>query len=316
MAISGAAVHSNAGSSGAGITRSPWLSFLMGFFNIRLGYWADNPTPGKERLDRILDGLNRPLTVQQPPRCQAPTGAWHAGFKLFRRLFNRLVVMLQKLVCYPVLASCNEPNPIYPGMLEMYLRKNLDENSRMVQLSDGGHFENLGLYELIRRRLKLIIVCDGTADPGYAFDDLANAIEKVRADFGAIIDFNCSDMETLTPRSVIESGDATGMKVTYATKGYLVGTITYKEEKCQGTILFIATSFFNELTADVYAYRKVHHEFPDQPTGDQFFGEKQFEAYRELGFQTAVNMMTDEDVKKNPDVQRILGEAELAPRPR
>jgi hypothetical protein len=318
MAISGAAVHSNAGSGGAGITRTPWLSFLMGFFNIRLGYWTDNPTPGRKRLLRILNELDRPLTVPQPQGRvawhHALTGAWLAVFKLFRRPFNRIVVMLQALLCWPVLASSNNPNPIYPGMLEMYLRKNLDENSRMVQLSDGGHFENLGLYELIRRRLRLIIVCDGTADQGYAFDDLANAMEKVRADFGAIIDFHCSDMETLTPRSVIETGDATGKKVTYSTRGYLIGTVIYKD-RSRGTILFLATSFFNQLSADVYAYRKAHHEFPDQPTGDQFFNEKQFEAYRELGYQTAFYMMTDEEVQQHPDVQRILGKADLAPRP-
>lgn len=318
MAISGAAVHTNAGSGGVGITRAPWLSFLMGFFNIRLGYWTDNPTPGRKRLLRILDELDRPLTVPQPQGRgawhHALVMAWHAISRLFRRPINRIVVMLQALLCWPLLASSNKPNPIYPGMLEMYLRKNLDENSRMVQLSDGGHFENLGLYELIRRRLKLIIVCDGTADRGYAFDDLANAIGKVRADFGALIDFHCSDMEKLTPASVIETGDAPGKKVSYATKGYLVGTVIYKDQS-RGTLLFLATSFFNALSADVYAYRKTHHEFPDQPTGDQFFDEKQFEAYRELGFQTAYTMMTDEAMEKNSDVQRILGKADLAPRP-
>lgn len=316
IAISGAAVHSNAGSGGVGITRAPWLSFLMGFFNIRLGYWSDNPTPGRIRLRRILDELDRPLAAppQQRPFTvhYALVMAWHGLFVLWRWPFNRLILAYQALLCLSVFAGRNCPNAIYPGMLEMYLRKNLDENSRMVQLSDGGHFENLGLYELVRRRLKLIIVCDGTADQGYAFDDLANAMEKVRADFGAIIDFHCPDIETLTPRSVIETGNATGKRVTYATQGFLVGTIIYND-RSTGTILLVATSFFKELTADLYAYRKAHPEFPDQPTGDQFFDEKQFEAYRELGFQTAHRMMTDADVLNNADVSRVLGRADLGP---
>lgn len=309
VAISGAAVHSNAGSGGVGITRAPWLSFLMGFFNIRLGYWSDNPTPGRERLRRIADDLDRPLA--RPMR--NGKSAWRHGFAMARHVLyvawrwplNRLVLLVHSLLCLPLFAARNTPNAIYPGMFEMYLRKNLDENSRMVQLSDGGHFENLGLYELIRRRLKLIIVCDGTADASYGFDDLANAMEKVRADFGAIIDFNCPDMELLTPKSVIETGVGTDQRVTYAKQGYLIGKITYNDRE-EGTLLYLTTTMFKELSADVYAYRKGHHEFPDQPTGDQFFDEKQFEAYRELGYQTAHKMMCDEDVLSNPDVKRIL----------
>ena len=48
-----------------------------------------------------------------------------------------------------------------------------------------------------------------------------------------------------------------------------------------------------QLTADLYGYRKGHPEFPDEPTSDQFFDEKQFEAYRELGFQLTFQMLED-----------------------
>ena len=61
------------------------------------------------------------------------------------------------------------------------------EDSQYVYLSDGGHFENLGLHELIRRRVKFIIACDADADPKYEFGDLANAIDKCKVDFGVRI---------------------------------------------------------------------------------------------------------------------------------
>lgn len=317
IAISGAAVNSNTGSGGDGMTRSPWLSFLMGFFNIRLGYWANNPTPRKERLRRIAKELARPLKVL-PERNEEKALpytlriTWHGLFVVCRWPLNQLKMLFHGILSLPLCAGRNTPNAFYPGLFEMYLRKNLDENSRMVQLSDGGHFENLGLYELIRRRLKLIIVCDGSADPNYGFEDLANAMEKVRADFGAIINLHCPDMETLTPKSVIETGDETGKRVTYAEQGYLMATITYND-RTEGTLLFLTTTFFKELSSDLYAYRKAHDEFPDQSTSDQFFDEKQFEAYRELGFQTAHRMMGDDEIVANADVQRILGQPHMGP---
>jgi len=66
-----------------------------------------------------------------------------------------------------------------------------------VNLSDGGHFENLGIYELVRRRCKYIIACDGSQDSEFAFEDLGNAIRKCDADFGAEIEI---DLSQIRPR--------------------------------------------------------------------------------------------------------------------
>lgn len=310
MAISGAAVHSNVSGGGTGLTRTPWLSFLMGFFNIRLGYWADNPTPKWERLCRIAEAKLRQLERCNDPARHLARSRWEGLLGIWRRLRNAIAMALQWLLSLPLFAATSKPNALYPGIFEMFMRKNLDENSRMVQLSDGGHFENLGLYELIRRKLKLIIVCDGSADPKYGFEDLANAIEKVRADFGALVLFDSADMETLTPKSVIETGEDAGKKVSYAERGYLIGRVIYKDRD-EATLIYLTTSFFKDVSADLYAYRKAHHEFPDEPTSDQFFGEQQFEAYRELGYQLAYRLMHDRKVLRNADVQCILGDPDV-----
>jgi hypothetical protein len=308
IAISGAAIDSNTGSGGEGITRSPWLSFLMGFFNIGLGYWAENPTPPKERIDRIVENLGRQL-----PKASAADGeqtgfalVWaipQALFTVVRGLLNQLILVFLRLS--PLWCFQNVPTALYPGFSELYLRKNLDENSRMVQLSDGGHFENLGLYELIRRRLRLIIVCDGSADPDFAFDDLGNAMERVRSDFGALIDIDCTNCESLTPATNGKS-DSEG-RMSYAKKGYLRADITYTDGS-HGSLIYITANFFKDLYADLYAYRKSHVKFPDQPTSNQFFDEKEFEAYRELGYQTAYHMLCDKDIVSHPDARDTLGE--------
>lgn len=301
IATSGAAIDPNTGCGGEGVTRTSLLSFLMGFFNVRLGYWAENPTPPEARRARIgrykkrdagtnSEGSEQSSSAKSPER--ASPGTWRRWLTAVRR--------------WRPIAGSNAPNILYPGLTELWLRKYLDENSPMVQLSDGGHFENLGLYELIRRRLRLIIVCDGAAHPKFDFGDLGNAIEKVRADFGALIELHSQDLKVITP----PPKDASN-KQGYADRGYLRATITYND-RTKGTLIYLTTTFFKELSVDLHAYREAHEEFPNQSTADQFFDEKQFEAYRELGYQTAYEMMKDGDIVQCPDVQHTVQAPEIA----
>jgi hypothetical protein len=69
-----------------------------------------------------------------------------------------------------------------------------DDRSQYVYLTDGGHFENLGLYEMVLRRCRVIVVADAAADEEYNFTDLANAVRKVRIDLGVPIEFPCLDI--------------------------------------------------------------------------------------------------------------------------
>lgn len=182
------------------------------------------------------------------------------------------------------------PNFLLPGLWEVLFRNQLNEKGTFLQLSDGGHFENLALYEMVRRKLRLIIVCDGGADPDFTFGDLANAMEKVRADFGALIMIDNEQLRDLIPKK----GDDPG-SVACAERGYLVAPIKYADNS-EGTLIYLTTTFFKGVTADLYGYKKEHPAFPDEPTSDQFFDERQFEAYRELGFQAAWKMMQDNEV--------------------
>lgn len=186
------------------------------------------------------------------------------------------------------------PNFLLPGLWEVLFRNRLKEDGAFLQLSDGGHFENLALYELVRRKLKLIIVCDGGADPEFSFSDLANAMEKVRTDFGTLIMIDNEKLKALIPKAEKETGEPS-----CAGQGHLVATIKYADNS-EGTLIYLTTTFFRGVSADLYGYKKAHPAFPDEPTSDQFFDEKQFEAYRELGFQAAWKMMdcVEQDAQK------------------
>ena len=155
----------------------------------------------------------------------------------------------------------------------------LDEKHRHVHLSDGGGFENLAMYELIRRRVRYLIVCDAGADPQSSLSDLGRAIERVRVDFGAEIDLAADRMYR-------QRADV------LAQRPYVLGQVRYADGS-RGEILYIRPVLCADLSADIYSYWRAHPSFPDEPTSEQFFAEPQFEAYRALGRQIVMRILGD-----------------------
>lgn len=148
-----------------------------------------------------------------------------------------------------------------------------NDRSSFVYLSDGGHFENLGAYELIRRRCQYVIVSDASCDPGHTFEDLAALVRKCRTDFGIGIEIDLD---------AIKRDAATG----HCRWHCAVGHIRYDEvdnAAIPGTLVYIKPSFTGDEPSDVLNYGRAHPQFPHESTANQFFGESQFESYRALG---------------------------------
>ncbi|MDP1680899.1 MAG: patatin-like phospholipase family protein [Burkholderiales bacterium] len=171
-------------------------------------------------------------------------------------------------------------NPAHPEMWpcqsprsgSKYLFKELlgltDYDSPFIYLSDGGHFENLAIYELVRRRCQNILVVDAGADPNNTFDDLGNAIRKCYADFGVVIDIQVEPLKQ----------DKSGQVAGYCA----VGEIRYADAP-PGTLIYIKPGLIGTESADLLNYARTHAGFPHQPTTDQWYDESQFESYRKLG---------------------------------
>ena len=148
-----------------------------------------------------------------------------------------------------------------------------------VYLSDGGHFENLGLYEMVLRRCRLVVVVDASADPRYTLEDLGNAVRKIRVDFGIPIEFPGG----LPIRSRLDRTNA----------HCAVGRIQYRcvdgdrtrsgAKIKDGILVYIKPTLNGNEPPDVSHYASVDVRFPQQPTADQWFDEAQFESYRRLG---------------------------------
>lgn len=153
----------------------------------------------------------------------------------------------------------------------------LDERHARIHLSDGGHFENLGLYELVRRQVRHIVVCDAGADPELLLADLGRAIERVRVDFGA---------EVALSADALVAERASG----HARRPYLLGDVRYADGS-HGQILYIKPMLIEGASADLYAYTRANPDFPNQSTANQFFCESEFEAYRVLGREIVGRML-------------------------
>ena len=167
----------------------------------------------------------------------------------------------------------------YQLMLREMLGVGLSEQDARVHLADGGHFENLGLYELLRRRCRYIIVSDAGADADTTLADLGQAVQRARADLGADVDI-CADP--------LVHGDAQALR----SRAHLVGHVIYADGT-RGDILYLKALLRENLGADIYGYWRTNPEFPNQPTANQFYGELQFDSYRELGRQLMAGIVAD-----------------------
>jgi hypothetical protein len=150
-----------------------------------------------------------------------------------------------------------------------------DDLSPYAYLSDGGHFENMGLFEMVLRRCQLIVCTDSGADPDYQFADIGNAVRKIRIDLGIPIEFDS------VPVHRQRSADDDSGRYCY------FGRIRYSyvdgDEAPDGIVICFKPVLRGKEPQDVLNYAARNKAFPQEPTSDQFFGESQFESYRQLG---------------------------------
>lgn len=198
----------------------------------------------------------------------------------------------------------------YPSRFKRYMRQTfktqaylLDEltarfygTDRPLQyLSDGGHFENMALYELLRpeRGIRLIVVCDCGCDPNYQFDDLANLIRLTRIDFGTEVEVDrdiaatrpfdqfFGTPEEFRPESAARHapGKCALLLNVYHSDG------SYRARRPDARVVVIKPRMVPDLPSDLVQYHASHGDFPQQPTADQFYDEAQWESYRKLGME-------------------------------
>lgn len=241
VTISGAAASPNMGNHS-----SPAVTFLLTLFNVRLGWWLGNPAEVT-----IFNARQRLLR-------------WIADFPFWSRGGGRDDERAPYRLQSP-------RHPLRPVFDEAFGRT--DEDNDYVYLSDGGHFENLGLYEMVRRRCRYIFVSDASCDPKGDLSDLGNAIRKIRIDMGVPIEIH----NVFFPQCA-----------RFASKACAIGRIRYTQVDEgpgveDGILIYLKPAMSTPDPVDVYNYAAASGQFPHEPTADQWFTESQFESYRKLG---------------------------------
>lgn len=162
--------------------------------------------------------------------------------------------------------------PGFSCLLREMIGIGMSENAKWLNLSDGGHIENMAVYELLRRRCKFIICVDGESDPTFTFQGLMTLVRHAQIDFGVHIDAKLDDI-----RPDPKSG--------YSKSHFHFCRIHYPEGV--GLLLYIKLSVTGNESELIRRYRINNPDFPHQTTLDQFFDQEQFEAYRQLGVHAA-----------------------------
>jgi hypothetical protein len=158
---------------------------------------------------------------------------------------------------------------------------NTDDRSPYVYLSDGGHFENLGLYEMVLRRCRFIVVCDATTDPDYSFESLAMSIRQIRVDLGVPIEI--PEMGVGTPSQNLKTKYCAIGKIRYSCVDRDPADRETEDDDFDGVLIFIKPSLIGQEPRDVINYWQGRASFPQEAITDQWFSESQFESYRALG---------------------------------
>lgn len=243
------AVSGAAAASGMGSQTTPGLAALLFLSGLRLGYW----TP------KLLAPPPLGTAPPKPPRARSVSvGQWLAA-----RLPKPSFLLAELLARFPGLHS-----PAW-------------------YLSDGGHFENTGVYALLKRQLDVVVLADCGADPRYRFDDLENMARKAEIDYGASIEF--IDPATLVAQSAEETAlfaRVGSVKTIAAAPGpqcLLLARIRYDGRDQPGLLIVVKPRLLDSMPLEIAGYASRNATFPQQTTSDQFFDEAQWEAYHQLG---------------------------------
>jgi len=179
----------------------------------------------------------------------------------------------------------NEPHArLWPFYILRETLSNTGELGTYCYLTDGGHFDNTGLYALVERGCRYIVICDCGADPRLGFSDIGVAIRRCRIDFGVEIDLSIDAFRAL------DQNETSRTHVVWGTIRYQLDhlrMLKLDERERDGVVVWVKPSVTALNAADVRQYRLAHDDFPQQPTSDQWYDESQFESYRRLGYESA-----------------------------
>jgi hypothetical protein len=172
----------------------------------------------------------------------------------------------------------------------------LNESKWDIYVSDGGHLENLGIYELLKRRCKVIIAVDADADENIRMSAFITLQRYARIDLGVRIELPWQRIQAASHEidKVYQDKGGPDGKLDCRGPHCAVGRIHYRDG-VEGVLVYVKASLTGDENDYVADYKRRFEEFPHETTLDQFFSEEQFEVYRALGFHELDRMLDGTD---------------------
>jgi predicted acylesterase/phospholipase RssA len=172
----------------------------------------------------------------------------------------------------------------------------MKESSNSIYVTDGGHIENLGVYELLRRRCQVIIAVDAEADPEMSFHSFVTLQRYASIDLDVLIDLPWDQIRDATrpaSKKIVKSGRLSP-KAARRGPHCAVGEISYPEGR-KGTLLYVKSSITGDENDYILDYKRRFPNYPHETTGDRLFSDEQFEVYRALGFHAVSEVFSGGD---------------------
>ena len=239
------AISGAAVSSSMGRTSIGWLGPTLALLNLRLGFWLWNPKSLREK-----DEPREPWEPVPLEPAQSSNSSWDDILRLY--LFSEAFGRLRS-------------------------------DSSRIYITDGGHIDNIGLYQLLKRQCRLIIVIDAEADPGMNFGAFADVQRFARIDEGVLIFLDWWPVRTAALARSADRSKQVPRDSEAHKQHFAIGRIRY-ENGPEGILLYIKATVTGDEPDYVLDYERRYPNFPHEATSDQFFSEEQMEAYRVLGF--------------------------------
>jgi hypothetical protein len=167
--------------------------------------------------------------------------------------------------------------------------------SKFLYVTDGGHVENLGLYELLRRRCTRIVCLDAAGGSTGTFSTMGEAISLAASQLDVRIDIDPAAMAEVAERR--------------NSRNHVTGRITYADGT-EGTLVYGKALITDDAPWDVRAYAAKDAMFPVHPTSDQLYSGETFDAYqalgRHVGHACATALLSPDDDRPDADEPRPL----------
>lgn len=260
-------------------SRSPVLRDRRGDFFLMSKFWTGSPSTGYHATENWRIG-RQGLGLATAMAISGAAASPHMGLgskPTLSALLTLLNIRLGLWVPRPGRAGARIPG--FTCLLREMTGVGMSEKSSWLNLSDGGHIENMGVYELLRRRCKFIVCVDGEADPEFTFHGQLTLVRHAQIDLGIRLEPRFDDIRLSAPSGYSRSHSQM-LRIVYPAEGS-------QRPAAVGLMLYLKLSLTGNEAELLQRYRKLHPDFPHQPTTDQFYDEEQFEAYRQLGVHIA-----------------------------